>query len=109
MKKLKLVLVVAVTLLFLGMGSASAQEKSSKMVILRVVEGSGAKTGLVTIDSEGEINKIALEKGHDADIAASNGLLIQKELEKWKQNGYQITHLSTSGETVSRTTIILEK
>ncbi len=109
MKNAKLILLAVTAILFLGVGNVSAQENTSKMVIIRVIEGSGAKTGLVTIDSEGKISKIALEKGHDSDISANNGVLIQKELERWKQEGYQISHLSTSGETVSRTTIILER
>ncbi|HRO76949.1 MAG TPA: hypothetical protein PLP27_12480 [Crocinitomicaceae bacterium] len=110
MKKLRLVLVATVAMLFLGMMNVNAQEKNTtKTVIIRITEGSGAKNGLVTIDANGKVSKIAMEKGHDADISANNGVLIQKEIEKWKQEGYQIKHLSSSGETVSRTTIILEK
>jgi len=109
MKKISLILLTVTALLFLGTGSVNAQENSSKMVIIRVVEGHGIKTGFVTIDSDGKTSKTALEKGHDVEISAKNGLLIQQELEKWKREGYKITHLATSGQEVSRTTIILEK
>ncbi len=109
MKNLKLLVFAIMTILFVGMGNVSAQENSSKMVIIRVIEGHGSKTGLVTIDPDGKKSTISLEKGHDLDISANNGVLIQKELEKWKQAGYKITHVSTSGTEVFRTTIILEK
>ncbi len=112
MKNIKLIVLTTMTMLFLGMGNVNAQEEPSKTVIIRVTEGSSSsavKLGLVTIDAEGNTNAIVLEKGHDLDVSASNGALIQKEIEKWKQEGYEIKHFSTSGETIFRTMIILEK
>lgn len=115
MKKLKLIMLVVTAMLFLGMGSASAQEKSSEIVIIRVIETSFSKKTpcITTTDSEGKVTKIELEAGW-RDESANNQILIQNELKKWKLNGYKITHLSTAGSTAGDppiyfTTIILEK
>jgi|SRR5690554_2485473 len=108
MKKIRLITLLTLMMVVVSFQGLT-QENSTKMVIIRVVEGHGIKTGFVTIDSDGKTSKTALEKGHDVDITAKNGLLIQQELEKWKREGYKITQLATSGQEVSRTTIILEK
>lgn len=107
MKKVKLILTVVTAMLLLGVSSVNAQEKSTEMVIIRITEGGGA--GLVTIDSEGKTSKIDLKMGQSVNISAHNGVLIQKELKKWEQQGYKITNFSTSGDGIFRTTIILEK
>ena len=111
MKKLKLVLVVTVTLLFLGMGSVSAQEQPTKTVMIRILEThAGVESGLIVTDMDGKTNTTILKKRLTLDVLADNGIIIHKELEKWKQEGYNITHLSTSGDGAFRhTTIILEK
>ena len=108
MKKISLIALLTLMMSMLSF-QVLTQENPTKMVIIRVVEGHGIKTGFVTIDSDGKTSKTALQKGHDVDITAKNGLLIQQELEKWKREGYKITQLATSGQEVSRTTIILEK
>ncbi|HRO74889.1 MAG TPA: hypothetical protein PLP27_01925 [Crocinitomicaceae bacterium] len=113
MKKLKLVLVVAVTLLFLGMGSANAQEQPTKTVLINTTEfpfgiGGPYNANMVIVDAVGNVNTIPLQKGKDA--IEKNAPTIHKEIEKWKQEGYKITHFSTSGDGTFRyTTIILEK
>lgn len=111
MKKLKLVLVVTVTLLFLGMGSVSAQEQPTKTVLINTLEVLLAGTinsNMVIVDASGNANTIPLERNKGA--LEKNAITIHKELEKWKQEGYKITHLSTSGDGLYRyTTIILEK
>ncbi|HRO75518.1 MAG TPA: hypothetical protein PLP27_05170 [Crocinitomicaceae bacterium] len=115
MRKLKLVVIAVVAMLFLGINNVNAQEKSSEIVIIRVLETSASRTQpcITTTDSEGKVTKIELEKGWK-DESVNNQILIQNELKKWKSNGYKITHLSTSGGTsgdipIFLTTIILEK
>lgn len=116
MKKVRLMLVAMIAILFLGIGNVSAQEKSTEMVIIRVIETSSAKIKpcITTTNSEGKVTKIELEKGW-RDEFVNNQIHIQNELKKWKQEGYKISHLSTSGSTsgdtgiISFTTIILEK
>lgn len=114
MKKVKLILAVVTAMLLLGVSSVNAQEKSTEMVIIRITETSSRKgSGIIITDSEGKINKIELARDW-IDESGNNQMIIQNELKKWKQEGYKITHLSTSGSTsgdvpISRTTIILEK
>jgi hypothetical protein len=115
MKNVKLILLAVTTMLFFGMESVNAQEKSSEIVIIRVIETSSVKMPpcITTTDSEGKVTKIELEKGW-RDELTNNQIHIQNELKKWKLNGYEITHLSTSGSSsgdvpISFTTIVLEK
>jgi len=108
MKNLKLIVLTTIAVLFLGMGNLTAQESSSKMVIIRVVEFTlGTNSGYTVTNPEGNTSNVTLERGFD--LAGNNAGLIKKELEKWKQEGYEITHLSVSGENIFHTTIILEK
>jgi hypothetical protein len=113
MKKLKLIMLTITAMLFLGIGSVSAQEKEPLTVIIRVTEESRGRPAIITTDMEGKVTNIALEKGWK-DESGNNAALIQKEINKWKEKGYKITHLSSTyfgdASTVAlRTTIILEK
>ena len=108
MKNAKRIILITIAFWFLGMGKLTAQESSSKMVIIRAVEfTAGSNSGYTVTDPEGNTSSVTLEKGFD--LAGTNAALIKKELEKWKQEGYEITHLSVSGENIFHTTIILEK
>lgn len=110
MKNLKLMLLILSVMLCFGMGNLIAQESFSKTVIVRVLEGSySVKPGLVTIDAEGKTSIIELEKSDNTKVSSINMVTIKQELDKWKQAGYKITHVSTTGEMVFRTTYILEK
>lgn len=112
MKNVKLMLLAITAILFLGMENISAQENFSQTVIIRVTETiRGTGDNFVTItDSKGKTSVTMLKKGFD--ISGENVVLVQKELDKWKYDGYKITHLSTAGASengIFRTTIILEK
>lgn len=109
MKNIKGLLLATMTMLFLGFGNVNAQESTSQTVIIRVLEspGVGLKPCIVITDSQGNSTKTELKKG--LDESGENAVLIQNELNKWKNQGYKITEMSTAGETFFRTTIILEK
>ena len=109
MRNIKLMVLATITMLFMGIANLNAQENPSKMVIIRVIEtyGGGTKSTLITTDAAGKSSRIELEKG--LDQSGNNAVIIQKEIQKWKQEGYKITQLATSGETLFHTTIILEK
>lgn len=114
MKNVRLILLLVIAILFLGIGNVNAQENTSNTIIIRVTETPHkGDSRILTVDMEGMINIIELEKGWKDELG-NNAILIQKEIVKWKQKGYKITHLSTSGASVGdppvfRTTIILEK
>ncbi len=109
MKNLKLIACVTI-LLFLGTFTANAQEETTEMVVIRATEFAGRtqRSGMVTIDASGKITQLPLKRG-GWDESGENAAAIQKEIEKWKQEGYSITHYSTSGEAIFRTTVILER
>lgn len=108
MKNLKLI-ACSLILMLLGTFYSVAQEEYPEMIIIRTLEfaGRAGRSGIVTIEPDGKTTKINLKNGWDE--SSSNVLVIQKEIEKWKLEGYVITHLSTSGEEIFRTTIILER
>lgn len=109
MKNLK-VSACIILLLFLGTFSVNAQEEKTETVVIRATEFAGRtqRSGMVTIDAEGKISKVDLKRG-GWDESGANAATIQKEIEKWKQEGYVITHYSTAGEAIFRTTVILER
>ena len=110
MKNVKLVVLATMTMLFLGMGNVSAQENQSKTVVIRVIESMfRGKSSIVTIDPEGKTNITELKNG--LDEFSENTVLIQKELEKWKKEGFKIDGVSNSGwgDVMMVTTIILSK
>ena len=76
MKNTILVLFAVTALLFFADGNLHAQENSSRTIIIRVVEGHGVKPGFVTIDSDGKTTETTLERGHDIETSAKNGVLI---------------------------------
>ncbi|MBW7867327.1 MAG: hypothetical protein H3C31_03260 [Brumimicrobium sp.] len=110
MKNVKLILLAVIATLFLEVGNASAQENPSKTVIIRVTERRvGGNPAIVTTNPEGKTNIIQLEKGFDE--SGANALIIQKEIEKWKKEGYEIDGISSSvmGDVALITIIILSK
>ncbi len=108
MKNLKLIVLTTIAVLFLRVGNLVAQESSSKTVIIRAVEFTmGNNSGYTVTNPEGNTSSVTLERGFD--LNGNNAALIKKEIEKWKLEGYEITHLSVSGENIFHTTIILEK
>jgi hypothetical protein len=105
----KIIFTVAM-ILFLGISGVNAQKEYSKTVIIRMTEARTSKPFMTIIDSDGKSSTVDLEKGMDE--SGANMIVLQREIEKWKREGFTITQLSTSGAPElpgSRTIVILEK
>jgi hypothetical protein len=110
MKNLKGIACAVIITLF-GVFGSYAQEGTAEMVVIRVTEFAGRtqKSSMITIDAAGKITKTVMKKRGGWDEEGENVSVLQTEIEKWRLEGYTVTHLSTSGEAVFRTTVILER
>ena len=109
MKNLKLILLTLTTLLFLGVGNVNAQEKKPQTVIIKIYEfAANNNSKIVIIDPQGNIAEIDLKKLLTDN--EQNIIPIQKEINKWKSEGFTIEGIS-GGSLASGiiTTIFLSK
>jgi hypothetical protein len=102
------------TMLFLGMGNVNAQEKEPQTVIIKVCEFAiNIKSQILVIEPDGNSNKLLLDKvtsGNYEESMANNAKIVQKEINKWKKEGFTISGMTSDMETANRyTTIILSK
>lgn len=103
MKNVKLILLTVTTILFLGMENANAQKKEAHTVIIQVyTEMDGAKNKmslLVTATDEKSyeipMNEVGLKNRKEATI--NNSEILQKEIDKWKNEGFVIDGISVTG------------
>ncbi len=100
-------MLVVTAMLFLGMESVSAQK--SETVIIKVYEFVASNNSkIMVIDPKGVVVETELKKM--LTKGEQNIILMQKEIDKWKNEGFTID--GTSGGTASTglvTTIILSK
>ena len=114
MKNVKLIVLTVSAILFLGMGNLNAQEKESQTVIIRVFEQHrGTTSQMVTTNPDGSTKSTKLIK---VDIGSfegneSNSIIVQSEINNWKNQGFTIDGLSSQSNLVGAitTTIILSK
>ncbi|WP_343637286.1 hypothetical protein [Fluviicola sp.] len=112
----RLLLTLSVCLL-LGTSQGMAQEKTSQTVLIRAFElpplGGGRSSRMTVTSPDGSFKSTELAEidAKTYDGAANNSVIIQKELDKWKKEGFEVDGLSTqttlSGGII--TTIVLSK
>ena len=107
MKNVKLIFLAVTATLFLGIGNVSAQK--SETVIIKVYEFiASSNSKIMVIDPKGVVVETELKKM--LTNGEQNIILMQKEIDKWKNEGFTIDGIS--GGTASTglvTTIILSK
>ena len=105
MKSLKLTVLAVASVLFLRMADLEAQET----IIVKVYEfPANANSRIMVINPEGGVTEIELAKM--LSPGEQNIILIQREIDKWKREGYKLTHTSAGGLPSGLiTTFILEK
>ncbi len=112
MKNVKLILVAVVAMLFLGVGNVSAQEKEAQTVIIQSYpEAHGTKLTslLLVIDPNGNSYEIPMNEmtvKNKKAVWIDNLKILQKEINKWKNEGFIIDGKS---ETNSYVNIIMSK
>jgi hypothetical protein len=105
-KIIKKVTVTAIALFAIGFSDVKAQENET--VIIRTYEYGTVKGEMVTATPNGEINQIELP-AHSKNLGA-NTVTIQSEINKWKKQGYKLTHVSTGkSDNIITNIFILEK
>ncbi len=101
----------------LSTASTNAQSNNKEIVIIRALEiyNPNAKyTGeMVVIKPDGEKYILQLNKGRITNFgedAGVNGVIIQKEIMKWVNDGFEITSFSSDGTNLeARIFIIMTK
>lgn len=109
MKNVKLMLLTLTILLFLGIENVSAQDNNPQTVIIKIYEfAANNNSKILIIDPQGNIAEIDLKKMLTDN--EQNIIPIQKEINKWKSEGFTIEGIS-GGSVMSGiiTTIILSK
>ncbi len=112
MKKVRLVLVAVVAMLFLGIGSVNAQEKTPQTVIIQMateLNGTKVMYFLLVIEPNGNSYEIPVNEDNIKDrklVAVNNFKVLQKEINKWKYEGFVIDGTS---ETNGYVNIIMSK
>lgn len=109
MRKLRLILVTTIVALFLGMSNVNAQAKNSQIVIIKAYEfAASGKSKMTVTDPKGSVTEIKLSKILSSE--EQNTIPIQKEINKWKNEGFVIEGVSSGFDAVGLiTTIILSK
>lgn len=103
MKNVKLMLLAVTAMLFFGMGNVNAQEKEPQTVIIQVygeMDGTKNKMSLLVTATDIEsyeipMNEIGLKNRKEATI--NNSEILQKEIDKWKNEGFVIDNISVTG------------
>lgn len=115
MNTLKTLLTTVFTVGFLFFNYSFGQ--NNDVVMIRAMETYGAMgrytPEMVIVSPNGEKNTLELEKGSAnkfGEDAGKNAVIIQKEIGKWLEKGFKISHFSTDGgEAFTRTFIIMTK
>lgn len=117
MKNTKRLLLTLTVFLCLGTSQGMAQEKTPQTVLIRAFElpplGGGRSSRITVTSPDGSFKSTDLTEidAKTYDGAATNSVIIQKEVDKWKKEGFEVDGLSTQ-TTISGgmiTTIILSK
>ena|SRR5690554_2516604 len=117
MKKISLITLLALLMVMVSFHGRT-QSNSKEVVVIRSWEtyGSalaGRKGEMVIVKPNGEKEIKALEKGlvnKYGETAGENATIMQVEILKWLEEGFEITSFSTDGgELNSRTYIIMTK
>lgn len=117
MKNTKRLLLTASVFLLLGTSQGIAQEKTSQTVLIRAFElpalGGGRSSRMTVTSPDGTFKSTDLIEIDAKSYAgaADNSVIIHKEIDRWKKEGFEVDELSTqtslSGGII--TTIILSK
>lgn len=107
MKNLKQILLIAIALVAIGYSDLKAQD----VVLIRSFEiysktTLGSPKILIT-HSGGETVVVSLKKGFE--YVEENNKVIVEEVQKWKNDGYKITHVASGNGDFVTNTFILEK
>lgn len=106
MKNLKRLMFTVIALIAIGFADVKAQET----VILRAIESSMVGARIATVTPGGEIIEIPLKKGFITKVLEENSVLIQREVDKWKSEGFKIASVNTTNvNDVVLTVFVLEK
>lgn len=111
MKNVKLVALATMTMLFLGMGDVYAQEKEPQTVIIRVCEFAiNIKSQILVVEPDGNLNKLLLDKVTSSNYEESmtnNAMTLQKEINKWRKQGFIVSGMTSTMESANRYTLII--
>lgn len=117
MENKKQIWLTFILFLFLGMAPATAQEKTSQTVLIRAFElpamGGGRSSRMLVTSPDGSMTSTELMELDNKTYAGAgdNNVIIHKEIDRWKTEGFEVDELSTqtSGTGGIITTILLSK
>lgn len=117
MESKKQALLLVILFLFFGAPNGIAQEKNPQTVFIRAFElpplGGGRSSRMTVNSPDGSFKSIELTEIDAKSYAGAgdNSILIQKEIDNWKKQGFEVDELATQTSLTGGiiTTIILSK
>lgn len=109
MKNTILVLFAVTALLFFPIGKVNAQEKNNQTVIIKVYEfTANSNSKIIVVKPDGTVEENKLNKIFTS--GEQNAVDIQNEINKWRNEGFEIDGIAGGGLTTGIvTTIVLTK
>lgn len=110
MKKISFIALLALMMTMVSF-QGKAQDKEPETVIIRVCEFAiNVKSQILVIEPDGNINKISLEKVTSSKYEESmtnNAIVLQKEINKWRKQGFIISGMTSNMESANRYQFII--
>ncbi len=87
------------------------QDKEPETVIIRVCEFSiNVKSQILVIEPDGNVTKLLLEKvtsNNYEESMVNNAIVLQKEINKWRKQGFIISGMTSNMESGNRYQLII--
>jgi len=110
MKRLSLITLLTLMMTMVGL-QGSAQSNNPESVVLRVCEFSiNVKSQILVVEPDGQVNKLLLKKvtsSNYEETMMDNALVLQKEINKWRRQGFEISGMTSSMESGNRYKLII--
>lgn len=113
MKKVRLIVALTAMMMTISV-QVNAQENESEIVIIRLMEDNLISNGVMVVTHAGKTTKTldlpALNQKNLIKSEDDNAIILEKEINQWKAEGFlNITMSSSSSEKNVLTTVILSK